>query len=377
MKTPKKKAKKITKETPLNTSKKASFSRPQIFLFIVTVSVLSLITFRQALDFGFWRDDWTFLWASLYEPNMLLPWNLHPGTKYEDLLLIHLFGLNSTYWQLFGIVLRILAALAIALMMLGLTKSKKIALLAGIFFAVSFVALETVSWRSVHIVPMIMIFIGMGFYYFSRFMTTENLREYLMSFLFFILATIADPARSLPIVPLIFFLQLGSWWISPQRSLTNLYRKGIVSVILGVGIFIVMQLSPSNHTFKDFISLVTPIVEQPNILKKFFGSMGNLFLGWVVQIPEQGSLSYYVRNYAFYSLYFLLGATAVSFYFLFRKKSYTGLLFLFFILWVVIFYVPNWLFDKNLVVAGTHRYIGMSGMGMIGLVALAVGSIST
>lgn len=347
----------------------------QLFVLTLSIIVLSFITFGQVLQFGFWRDDWAFLWAAQHHPNLSLPWSFHLGTKYEDILLIKFFGWNSTLWQKFGIFLRITASLTLALMLRGFTCSKRIAVLAGLFFAVSFVGLETVSWQSVHVVAIDIILICTGFYFLSQYRILNNRKYFIEALLFLLTAVLADSLRSIPIIILLFTYLFITWYIKPNSSLKQLPRIVIDTGLSGIILLTLAYLCSLNTEKARTLKLVMQDILNPEKYMNIFASIGNMLLGWIKNIFEQGSLSNYDSGNAFFGLIFLLVASFISIFYLLKKKSRNAGYILFFILWLILFYIPNWLFDKNLVLAGTHRYIGISGVAVIAILAILIGSI--
>lgn len=346
-----------------------------IGVFILTVSFLSFISFHRVLDFAFWRDDWIFLWTVQHNSDVQLAWSLHPATIYEDFLLFKVFGWNSGMWQGFGIVLRIIASLSIALMMWGLTRSKKVAIVSGLLFSVSFVALETVSWRSVHVVMIVIILLSIGFYFLSQYIKYKNKKNYIFSLLFFCSSILADPARSFPVIIPIFLLLLGEFWIVKDYSFKKIKTLFIEFIPLLLAFVLILRLNSQQNNVNDLIFRIIQIIDDPSIIKNFFSSIGNLLFGWVFEIAEKGGQANYDYTIATSALLITLLLTVISFVHFVSKRSKTSLLIFIFSLWLVVFYFPNWIFDKSLVIGGTHRYLGVSGVGLIGLTAIAIGSV--
>lgn len=353
-------------------SREQVISKKGIIIFLIGISVLALVSFWRVLHFGFWRDDWGFLYAVMYHPELPLAWNLHPATKYEDLIFIHLFGLNTYLWQGFGIFLRIVASASVAAMTWSLTRSKRVAFLSGVFMAAGYAGLESVSWRSVHIISVDIILISLGFYFFFKEIRTK--KQTLFALLFFSLAGIADPARCLPVLALVSIWEFLCWWRAGYKI------KKIPSYILFIFLLLVCTysvqfLNPTPFDSKDSFFFVIKSINEHSLVKNFFSTLGNLFLGWMKDIVEVGGLSGYDMYIARFGLAFTAGFSLVGMYLFFIKKLQKGAIIIFLMSWIVLFYLPNWIFEKTLVIGGTHRYIGLSGAGYYVLLAFLISFI--
>src|SRR3990170_147512 len=121
----------------------------QVLFFIILVAILTFISSYQSLNFHFWKDDWNRLWMAYYRPDLML--NLlglpdHPGATLEQMLFGPFFKLNPLYWQIEGLILKILASLSVSLMVLGIAKSYRTAAVAGLFFSTTVVGIESFTW---------------------------------------------------------------------------------------------------------------------------------------------------------------------------------------------------------------------------------------
>ncbi len=361
----------MKKNNPPKREKSLMFSKLEIVTLAFLITLLAIFSFWRVIHFGFWRDDWGFLWAVLYEPNLPLAWNLHPGTKYEDLLLVKFFGLNTYLWQGFGIFLRIIASLAVAAMVWSMAKSKKAAVITGLIMAASYAGLETVSWRSVHIISVDIILICLGFFFFFK---REQKRNMFFALTFFSLAGLADPARCLPVLGLVSIWEAVRWWIDGRR-IRKIPSYGAFIVLLMGSIVFVQVFNPAPLNSSDTITLATRALGEPNLIKNFLGTIGNMLLGWMKDIPETGGLSYYITQNAKFAFAFLISIAGVGIYMVLFHKSRNGMILLFLNAWIALFYLPNWIFEKTLVIGGTHRYIGLSAVGYYVLLGILISFI--
>lgn len=337
-----------------------------LLLFVLLIIVLVVVSFWRSLDFYFWRDDWD-LWSQQYYFWKILPLHNHPGTWVSRALLFHIFGWNRLAWQSLGLVLRIVASLAVSLLMLEISKSKKTAILAGIFFATSILGMETVAWSSVYIIPLVIILDCLGFYMWILFVERRSFKLAAISILLFAFAVLADPGRAIFIVPIIALWEVLNWWISSKREtlFRLLLRVGLfaVSLILFTKVFLSI-LYISSISLWDNIKY---IVSDSKSFTTLFISIGNLLLGWL-KSPGGGDLNQL-------ALPIIIILCLVGFVLVFFKKSRFGMVLLLLILWIPVMYIPNWLANKSLVVPPTDRYLAVSAVGYLGILALFVSVI--
>jgi hypothetical protein len=326
------------------------------------------------LTFHFWRDDWGYIWGAQFHQDQLLRWTLHPGTWLEDVMLFPLFGWNPLPWNILGIVLRIFASISVSLMLYGLTRSKKIATIAGLFFASSYIGGETVSWSSVHIVPVIITITCVGIYFYASNLYRKNWKSLAIALGCFSAAVLADPGRSIPIVGLVILFEAIEWYLGSDKKKVFSHIKRILLVVISY--FLATQLLLPTHRIRtDFPAMYQIITNNLGAFKIYLGSLGNMLVGWVIPVFEYGGLSNYNRDYAHYALYAIVLGTIASLLYGVIKKSRSALLITAFIAWILVYYFPNWFFERGLVVGGTHRYVGFAGVGLIAIFAILVGSL--
>lgn len=344
-------------------------NKKRLLLFIGVLFFLSYITFCKELFFTFTKDDWWLFWGSLYSFDVFRAYWLHPATPIEFLLFARIFGLQAILWQLFGLFIRVALAFIVSLIMERLSNSKLVGALAGIFFASTYTALESISFASAHAGSLSLVFICLSFYYFLK-------KSFFLFLLFLYIGIFLDPLRALPILSV-----LPLWYVLARRnkplyfSKKDLYYSLFVLVPL---IFILYwgMTHSGGSLFPFFLSQAQHDYFLPfkklHLLGNYFTSIGNLFLGWIIPIaqdPQNDSL--YNRFIAYIGLgigAFLL----LSLSLLIKRKSQTWRLIFFLNFWLFIFYIPNWLFEPRVPIAGTHRYLVFSAVGFIGLIAVLI-----
>lgn len=343
-------------------------------LYILLVSGITYLGLRKALNFDFWRDDWGYLWAARYHPEYILTWTTHPGAWVEDVTLIKVFGWNSVAWQLFGILLRICASLSLIPMMWILSKSKKIALISGLFFASSFIGIEGASWVSAHMVLVSIILINSGVCLWAYYLERRRYVYFLLAVLILDLAVLADPGRSVLVVFLLFVWEVFYKRTNIEKD-KNLNILSRLSILVASFLFISHFLYYGPGTETQFFSRTNQILQETENFNNFLSSISNMIFGWIIHIPEAGGLA---LNGSFRDFASLLIITFTLFYSLiigWLRKSRLFLMVVFFIVWMLVMYLPNWIFERTLVVAGSHRYLALAGVGFIGIIAIIVGRI--
>jgi len=129
-----------------------------------------------------------------------------PGGTLEEMFLGSIFGLNPLYWQILGLILKILASLSVSLMILGVTRSYRIAALAGLFFSTNASGIESFTWANTQVKAFNIIFFDIGFYYWVKSFEENNLRGLIYSLPFLLVSILISPGRavSLPVLVLIW-----------------------------------------------------------------------------------------------------------------------------------------------------------------------------
>jgi len=345
------------------------FSTKQILIFFAILSVLSFLTLGRILSFHFWRDDWDRLWAANYSLNTSLAnWTFnpdhHPGSTVEQLIGVKLFGFNPIYWQGFAIFLRILNSASIALMMYGITKSKKAAFLSGIFFATFAGGIEPYTWVSAHTSALIIFFFALTVYFWVR--------ASWLSLFFLIITLSISPGRAFFLPFFLLIWDLGLFWRSSGKKGDKFLLARFISVI-SIILFVYIFLKAKFGYGVTFPNIVSPIY-----LERLFSSLGNLFSGWAFPINEIASTVAFESLSPLMKAFSIAALTLGMFYFVYSlmilinfifKKDLKNHIYLFFLSWIGLSYIPNWLFDTSLEVATSHRYLAVSTVGFVCLVA--------
>lgn len=331
------------------------------FAYICLLTFLAFASFGQSLKLGFYRDDWSIWISQSYFWRALIGHN-HPGTWIEDFFLFKIFGFNTYLWQGLGIVLRIVAAFCVYLLMLGVTKSKRQALVAGVLFAPLFIAQESVTWLSVYIVPQVVICTCLAFYFWIRFIESSRWQFAIFTYLLLIVSIIGDPGRSIFILPLISLWDFLNWFVTKKREKFRivLIREILFVVcILFSGKIALGYFYTSNISFVDNIK---GVLDNPNFFQSVFKSTGNMLVSWIQSV--QGGSSQQLP-FIILSVF-----AAAGLYLTLIKKSRAGAALLLFTIWMPFVYIPNTILDRSFVSPPFHRYLGLSAVGYACFVTL-------
>lgn len=336
-----------------------------IIVFVVIV-LLTLITFWKSLDLYFWRDDWDLWWVQNYFWKVLKGHN-HPGIWISRALLYPVLGWNSTAWQSLGLVLRIAASFSVFIFMCRISKSFKTGLFAALLFASSIIAMETVTWPSVYINALNIIFICFGFYFWIIYIEKRKIKHAIFSILLLTVVGIGDPGRVIFIAPMISLWEILNWWISKKREKFYVVIINATAITVLLTIFLRTSLFFLYKAPVSVVNNIKQIIDDPTSLQTLFASIGNLLLGWV-QSPQGGELQYF-------SIPILIVLLLISLPLVLLFKSRFWAILLLFTLWIPWVYLPNWMFNKDLIVPPTDRYLSLSAVGYIGISALVISSI--
>ncbi|MCX6792183.1 MAG: hypothetical protein NT149_04055 [Candidatus Gottesmanbacteria bacterium] len=340
------------------------------WMYITVLCVLTLVSFWRYLGFTFWKDDWYLVWGIFYNH---LPafrqFGYRPSAVIEFYWMTKLFGANALPWQITGLALRVCAALAFSFFATTLTSSSAVGLLSGVLAAGTCIGMDAVGWPSAHGVLITAIFFLMGLGYFVRYLHGKNGVWLLLGILYIGIAFVLDPFRMFPLFFIIPLLVLAGTISSRRRDvfrrILTIGGVGVaVSAVLGWIIFgnDIMASQLFSHLVRQ--PSFAAIVKKLYVIGNYFNSMANCMFGWLFRFPEDASTGVY--NKAVARLGFLVFCIMVGMGYGYRKtKSKQVGMLLFSVLWMFLFYVPNWLFEPRLTMGVTHRYMVLSSFGFI------------
>lgn len=330
------------------------------------------------LSFDFWRDDWGQLWAAVYNPYLLAyvwsPVRLHPISAYEELYLIKLFGLDPLKWQIFGFILRVVDSLAVSVLMYGITQSKKAAWFSGLIFAASLGGLETLTWPSANTSAIDIPIICFGLFFWIISVRHFSVKNFSLALLFVVLSVLADPGRAIILIGLFFIWDIFS--LVQQFS-----RQKLISVSIRTFLLLLLFLSLRSIMANSGLSIdatlessYLQITKQQSLVNNAFYSLGNLFVGWFIPVTDIGGLGAQEIPGLYGGVFFIVLIILSGILFILKRKNLFKIV-LFFSLWIAFFYIPNWIFEKDIVVGTSHRYLAISNVGLVCILGLILSKI--
>ncbi len=349
-------------------------------LYVLLITFMVFISSWQSLSFHFWKDDWIRVWMTIYRPDLLLNFlglRAHPGTTIEEMFFGPILGLNPFYWQIEGLFLKILASLSVGLMILATTHSRKIAYISSLFFATCVAGIESFNVISAHAASLTIIFFGVGFYYWTRSFEEKNVYSFICSLPFLIISFLISPARAAAIPILIMIWDLLT--IIRGFHLKDHFKIYLIRwLVLLVSLFLAISLfkgQDEGGLISELIHIAGIIINQPSRLNNFFASIGNLFIGWIIPLPETAGLSYPTLLSVVVGFIFFIFLLIVIIRF-FKKRTLVLQNRLFFLLFIYLGYLPNWWFYSDITVGTSYRYLTLSLIGLSYLISSLVSSLS-
>ncbi len=350
-----------------------------IIAYIVLTSALVFISSWISLNFHFWKDDWSRLWMAYYRPDLLL--NLlglpdHPGMTIEQMLFGPIFRFDPFYWQMEGLILKVLSSLSISLMTLGVSRSYRMAAIAGLFFSTTMVGIESFTWASNHAAALIIIFFGVGFYYWVKSLE-EGYLGFICSLPFLLISIFISPARAAGLPVLILIWDILSFIKNPSWKRTRLI---IIRIITFLSVFlltfsILQGKGTVGLTFRSTESIGIITGDFVPRISNFLASIGNLLIGWIIPVPETAGLSspYFLSLLSCFLFFVILCVTIFRFLKFKTDKLQRRL---FFLLFIPIAYFPNWWFYSYVTAGVSYRYLTISAIALAYLISSLLSSLN-
>jgi hypothetical protein len=343
----------------------------KVFVWAGYVSLLAVcifVTFHTSLQFGFWKDDWMSVWKGIYIPGTLLRDWIHPAGNFELIFFSRVFGDNVYLWQSVGLLLRLIAALAVTRFSTTLFKSKNAGVISGILFATTVIGMDATVWMSAYVNLFAIIFLCIGFHFWISYLRKPHNISLLFAVTSFCIAFISDVWRMFWIVPL---MQYFVWITTKGDRRDKRIKIFYIIYILGFCVLpICLLISWPIIVDSQIVQYISRHANEPLLIISKLPNIGNMFnslfymcVGWIVPLYENGTLGIHNRYEAYAGLLFVL----VSAFLIIRAKlsRNTKQLFGFFFLWILGFYLMNWVFQPRLTVGVSHRYQTISGIGLL------------
>lgn len=349
------------------------------YLYVGLIVLLSFFSFYPAFSFAFIIDDWHQLWGVFYDKSIIDYYILtqHPNSAYEFLLLAPIFRFNPFYYQIIGFVLKIIASLSVAVVVLSITRLKTAAAFSGLIFASSVIGIETFTRISAHNSALLIPIVCLSVYLWITAERENSIYKYILVVLFIILTIINDPGPGIVILPIIFlwnlllFIQEINW-----SSLKNFLIKTafLLTILISLKWYLAPRIANRNEPIAQHIQYL--LSNTSVAITNFLTSLGNLVVGWIFPIKEHIGLTSPTFITTVFGYLLSISALLLGYKFLQKKSNFLGLLF-FFVSWIFLFYFPSWFTQGHYVLGGTisavsNRYLALSSIGFIAFIAYLV-----
>lgn len=348
--------------------------RYEKLLWNFLIILLSLASFWRVFSFGLWKDDWSLIWSSLYNTYYYHGYFNHPGTPLEFFLLSRLLGTNAFLWQSVGFLLHVAVSILVGLFIQTFTRSKKAGILAGLFFAVSYLGLETIYFPSVQVIQLATIPFLLSLISFIKSFKKFS-PNFLFSIFYFLLSLALDPPRIAPIIIFIPFLL----FLFPENKTIKQLKK-IIFIVYPV-FFILISIALvwwfTNYSLGTLLGnalhqktlTLSFMFSKAHVLGHFFATIANIFTGLIYSLEQdEQNTGIYSRVFGYLGFGIFLATIGDCITWIKTKKQSFGMI-SFFLLWIFLFYIPNWVSEPRAPMAGAHRYIFLSSIGFVGLIA--------
>jgi hypothetical protein len=345
-------------------------SKRTTFITISILITLSWLTYFRIFDFGFWKDDWINWWGAYFKSPLFLAYWFHPGTTLEFLLFSPFLPANSIGWQIIGFGFKVFAVISCMFFVKALCKSNVCGFWSGCLLATTPLGLDSIGWASAHVTNIAIGCICFGFYYWIIFVSKSGTKYLITSLILFAAGLLADPFRAFPIL-LFIYLSARTFHFKYSQSILSRFRVVIIGSVIALPLFVYLERQRITETsvFKFFSSPgvdVSLILHKFYVIGNYFNSVYNLMFGWIFPGYEYLSTGEYNRLLARIGFSAILFFTGFLIVLAKRKSSYfSGILF--FLVWILVFYIPSWMSEPRLTMGATHRYMVFSSIGVVGL----------
>jgi len=338
-----------------------------VFVLLGTIIFLSWFSYGKAFDYYFWRDDTKVVWLHKYLPSRMYNINAESvargrvGAILFDYITFTTLGLSPAAHQNFGFVLRVVNTFLLFAFATILFRSRKIGILAAVLSASFIGGLEAYSWVRGIGFMITLVLLTVIFYIHSYY--SKSKKFFILALFFVSLSLMMDMWRTLGVIFVVAlweFLQFFS--IKPFRSRKDSVIRIAIYIATTYSILNMMRALAGKTNgggvpIPIFRSLA--YAYKNNLFGRFFTSLGNLTRIPFLYTPEEGGLSTGDQTslYIGITLLIFLGAL-ITLFLIKRKKEYIPWIII--LIWIPLFYAPNWLYEQSLVVASTHRYLAFS-----------------
>lgn len=249
----------------------SSYKEKKILIFISFVLLILLLTFlavRQSFTLALGGDDWGLHYAiwSIYDvqkqytfPNPFAYMCTYCIHYFFLSIISNIWGYEPFYYFFVSLLARTFAAISLFFIVRKLSGRTLPATLASIFFAVTYLGIETTDWvfNYNHYLGVGIVSFFLLLYIKAR--ETGKFKHLLISGLLFALALIVSPIRVHGLLPLVLVLEFG-WWLIEGKDYKFkkfLIRMGTLLIIYYI---IFTGLSDLTIKLRDWNSFFSPFI---------------------------------------------------------------------------------------------------------------------
>lgn len=208
------------------------------FILLLIITIAAFLAVRLSFNLAQGGDDWGIhylIWGIFDVRHEAVYWN--PFTyfctycpHYFFLSIIsRFFGYEHIYYFLASFIARVIAASAIFFLIKKLTGRILPAILAGIFFAVTYLGIEATDWafNYNYYLGIAVVCLLLDWYWKAK--ITGKFKHTLIACLLVAASAIISPARMHGLIPLLLIVELG-WWAIDGKKYN--FKKGILRLLI-------------------------------------------------------------------------------------------------------------------------------------------------
>ncbi len=341
--------------------------------FILSVVIFSLLSYGRAFDYYFWRDDTKVVWMEKHVPAQINNFSTlgtaraRIGSVFFDFVEYTTLGFNSLPHQVFGYLIRFINIVLVYFFAKKMFGSKKVAIVSCLFAASFIGGLEAYSWvRGIGV----MITLGLiSFITYIHSYETKSIRWYLLSVACASLSLSMDIWRTMGIIIVISLWEGLHLFVKRQKDEKPVIsRKISIARIFG---FLFIQFSILKLVLLGSSSAGGSVTSSANgyvtmalqgvTWGHFVTSLGNLIRIPFLYVQEKGGLTDAGMLSTVFGIVLLAVLIVVTVKFILKREAKL-IPWIVLLVWIPLFYGPNWLYSQTLEVASTHRYLAFSSI---------------
>ncbi|MCX7928150.1 MAG: hypothetical protein N2558_00505 [Patescibacteria group bacterium] len=342
-----------------------------VTIYAILVILLNILSYGKAIDFDFWRDDWFTIWAGKFQNSLI--WESYRNrflAPYFNWVFINVIGPDSYLWQFAGLISKIIASFLIGSLGYVLFSYVSVGLFASLIFSSGPYSMESFSWARFNGFILILSLISFAFYVVSiNGRTKKRLFFFIFSNVFASLLFLFDLWRG---IALLFLIPAFEFIVAISKPKpVYKFRESLLRIFIFVCLqfFVIKEVivatsgKSSMGGKLDTFSIIAKALSE-DYYTRFFITIGNIIRSPFFPVNEEGGLSAGDNTSLILGFAFVLFLVAISLFFLIKKSLTIGKIALL-LWWLVLFYLPNWLYEPMISLGVTHRYVSIGNIGLV------------